>query len=139
MILTSEAVLLRCFSSVREFVFSVTFFLKLRVLVHFLRTFHPKSRFPTKMTRGGTRGRESESVYLGGIYLAGRCGNGAEMYQYTNVTCRNAFKKNYHLQDIIFQGSQHQTRYYIIWVFYPPSQYLYTLNLNRSHREFNGH
>ena len=75
---------LRCFSIVWEnSCFPSLFFLKLRVLVHFLRTFHPKSRFPTKMTRGGTKGSGIGIRLLRwdiSSTLAGRCGNGAEMY-----------------------------------------------------------
>ena len=65
--------------------FSVTFF-EVACLSSFSEDISStKSRFPTKMTRGGYYGSgESVSVYLGGgIYLdirgRGRCGNGAEM------------------------------------------------------------
>ena len=61
---SSLVVLLWCFSleCVREFVFSVTFF-EVACLSSFSEDISStKSRFPTKMTRGGTTGREN--LYL---------------------------------------------------------------------------
>ena len=92
MILTFEVVDSSCnyyygalVQSVREFVFSVTFF-EVACLSSFSEDISStKSRFPKKMTRGGsTTGREN--LYLstqvaGYIQISGkgRCGNGAEM------------------------------------------------------------